>query len=423
MKADALVFSKNRAKQLRSLHELLLSLNIATALGYGTSLYIARSMAVEFPENDFGYYYLRGFVRFGDLLHQARVSPVSTDAVGRQDAVLWNHGLVVLAFLVTVGCAAAIIHLLLKIIGPRSGLVLRHTAGFVALFGAPVCCVGAWQLTSKWENQFSMVQAPFGRSLLIAVLATELVVTFILMSRKHPLAASWSSTLLFTHFAFWSVILFPNFVFYIGMSQSRALIHFVAWVIPSVGAASLLYVWPGSAIALPGRSRIGIWSVIPAFVGLAALLATWLPAGSQPPLLNGDAGTIIELSRGPCFGACPVYNVTVHSDGNVEFDGRENVRVKGTQTSQITSAQFSEILNILRRVSFWDLEDRAFSWCFDTPSVAITVKANGREKRVTSDSDCIPKRGRQTDFVRATDQIETIIGTDRWVLCDGRRCR
>ncbi len=39
----------------------------------------------------------------------------------------------------------------------------------------------------------------------------------------------------------------------------------------------------------------------------------------------------IRLSRSACFGKCPVYSVTVHADGRVEYNGERWVVVKGKQ--------------------------------------------------------------------------------------------
>jgi len=413
-----------RTQILLSLHEIFFSLNIATALAYGAALFIARNTGVEFPDKDYEYYYFCGVVRLSDLLRVSAFNSVSTSVVGRTESILWSPGIIVLAFLITVVSIAAVIYLFLKIAGSRSRIPFWSMAGTTALFAAPICCLIVWQMTSNLESQYSTVRAPFGPHVLIEVLAGELVVFFALFARKRPIPSSWSGVLLFVHSAFWSVVLFPNFVFYIGMSQLRSVLHFIVWVIPSVGAASLLYVWPGSEIALPKSSRPGALAMMLALLGATALVAIWMPVYREPPLqVVGDQAALLELSRGPCYGPCPVYTVKIKGDGHVEFEGQKNVKVKGKQTGQITQAQFAEIVRILQRIRFWSLEDRAFRWCFDTPAVAISVKLNGKEKRVSSDAACIPKAGLQADFVQASDEIESVVGTDRWIKCDSHYCR
>ena len=48
----------------------------------------------------------------------------------------------------------------------------------------------------------------------------------------------------------------------------------------------------------------------------------------------------ISFETGPCFGACPVYRVTVNSDGSGSFDGRRFTAVGGERAFRVTPAQF-----------------------------------------------------------------------------------
>ncbi|MBV8686345.1 MAG: hypothetical protein JOZ90_05145 [Alphaproteobacteria bacterium] len=63
----------------------------------------------------------------------------------------------------------------------------------------------------------------------------------------------------------------------------------------------------------------------------AALAAT--PAGAKPV-------ESLSFETGPCFGACPVYKVTVRSDGTGVFEGRRFTSVTGTRTFRLTAAQY-----------------------------------------------------------------------------------
>jgi hypothetical protein len=135
-------FWTNRNQQLRSLHEVLFSLNLACAAGYAACLYIARSFTDTW-QNDSGYYFLRGAVRVGDLLHRVVASPVSAGAVARRDSILWSSGTIALTVLATIWSAAAVIHLLVMAFASRSASAtfFRRIAGPIALFTSPVFCV------------------------------------------------------------------------------------------------------------------------------------------------------------------------------------------------------------------------------------------------------------------------------------------
>jgi len=48
----------------------------------------------------------------------------------------------------------------------------------------------------------------------------------------------------------------------------------------------------------------------------------------------------ISYETGPCFGACPVYRVTVSPDGSGTFEGRRFTAVTGERSFRITPEQY-----------------------------------------------------------------------------------
>ena len=48
----------------------------------------------------------------------------------------------------------------------------------------------------------------------------------------------------------------------------------------------------------------------------------------------------ISFETGPCFGACPVYTVTVYSDGRGLFEGRRFTAVDERRDFRITPAEY-----------------------------------------------------------------------------------
>src|SRR4030081_2844013 len=70
----------------------------------------------------------------------------------------------------------------------------------------------------------------------------------------------------------------------------------------------------------------------------------------------GNLG-LITLERGPCFGTCPIYKVTIASDGAVAFEGRNFVKTKGTATGQIKPEDFNLLVNEFQKTKYFDLDD------------------------------------------------------------------
>jgi hypothetical protein len=77
------------------------------------------------------------------------------------------------------------------------------------------------------------------------------------------------------------------------------------------------------------------------FVFLVATLFVGARAALPPP--DGMAGTVQSISyeTGPCFGACPVYRLTVSADGAGRFEGRRFTAASGEQAFRVTPEQFA----------------------------------------------------------------------------------
>src|SRR3712207_4943034 len=73
---------------------------------------------------------------------------------------------------------------------------------------------------------------------------------------------------------------------------------------------------------------------------LSACSATIVDPVPPPP----TAGTIetIRYETGACFGACPIYVLTVSSHGRGMFAGRNFTAAKGVHSFAVTQAQFAE---------------------------------------------------------------------------------
>src|SRR4051794_4742085 len=66
--------------------------------------------------------------------------------------------------------------------------------------------------------------------------------------------------------------------------------------------------------------------------------ATPGPSATAAPARQGAES--ISYETGACFGACPVYSVTVHPDGRGLFVGHRYTAVKGRRAFRITPAKF-----------------------------------------------------------------------------------
>ena len=76
-----------------------------------------------------------------------------------------------------------------------------------------------------------------------------------------------------------------------------------------------------------------VTSAILLLMGVAA--CTTVP--DRPIPIESDS---ISYETGPCFGACPVYRVTVSPDGTGTFEGKRFTAVTGERSFRLTPEQY-----------------------------------------------------------------------------------
>jgi hypothetical protein len=109
---------------------------------------------------------------------------------------------------------------------------------------------------------------------------------------------------------------------------------------------------------------------------------------AAPPA--ADTIDAITMHRSACHGRCPVYSVTVKSDGTVLFHGLEHVKAVGDSTQHIPVARVAELAKAIDDLGYWTWknqylseEDGCAAVATDHPGVDIEVRRGGVTKRVS----------------------------------------
>lgn len=419
-----------RSKQilLLTLHELMFSFNLVSAVGYAFLLCIVKNQyeLLWTPRIDWAYYLGRAALRTNDLLVSISAPSVSTRFVARGENAMGWVGLEV-TLLISVAAVAVILFGLLRFCAGSAWYrrILSLLVATTTVLAAPACYLVAMVLTRTWASFPEGAESVLGwQSLLLVVFAAEvLVIGIVLVFRKRPFPRWLLVGLVIPHYFFWGWFLWLR----VGLWGHTLYTPYALLTLFSISSTVwLLYLRNSQADqsdVSPGR--MDVWRMAACGVAAALLLFLWLPGRKHPLASMRDLTSLtIEMSRGACFGSCPAYTIRVHGNGIVEYEGLADVRVKGHQESAITPVQLGQLLEALDNADFSRLEDRAFYWCFDTPSVGISVTRDGRTKGVMSDASCVGTgSGPQARFVRTVDEIDTVVGSERWVKCEQRRCR
>lgn len=174
-----------------------------------------------------------------------------------------------------------------------------------------------------------------------------------------------------------------------------------------------------------------------ALVLIAGLAGCWTGSSAPrdtPPTNSAPAETQrpmrfrVVLERLSCLGSCPVYKVTIHGDGRVDWEGIENVVAMGRmdgkrQVSRPALEHLARMIDDARffeRNDFGELENGpvcttvagtttcsySAHFCTDTPHTKITVSQRGVTHSIDNDH-CDDKPG--IDELEA--EIDRMAGT------------
>jgi hypothetical protein len=133
----------------------------------------------------------------------------------------------------------------------------------------------------------------------------------------------------------------------------------------------------------------------------------------------------LSMSRGACYGRCPVYSVEILSNGDVRYSGIDFVKVKGTQKSRISHKEVELLAAALQRVKFFELRDRyvfeedgCVNLPTDFPSVSFSIKRAGKAKTVAFYYGCNGPNVPSVDLGWFSQTIDAVSKTE--ALVEGR---
>lgn len=424
-----MIFQTMGGEKVRRLDQVLLSLGIACALSIGGLTYVLRSRTAWAPVNDSTYLAFRGVYRIVDLLHLQSTTPVATSVMQRQMPSSGERLGIEIAILVTVLGVGAGVWLVLSLISyARSAdIIVRRLTLAILIFAAPACYLTVSWLTWAWpQNDLRAFRdgSFFRGNLAVGVFIGEMACVSALVLRRYfqrRVTPKWAVALfVLFHFAFWIFAIGRDTRFWFFPIYSHDIVLLLILALPLVHILQR-----GHQLDRMGQSGPTLWGI---GVGIALLIplgAVWAPPKTVQLGHPQNLDTLkIELGRGPCYGSCPQYTFTVRGDGRVEYVGRRgHSRFDTRKLGSIEREKVMRILHTLDRVKFMTLEDRAFSWAFDTPSVGIRIWEDGKTKQVVSDSAYVGyKYGRQASFVEATRGIDGILESTQWTQCTGEEC-
>lgn len=121
----------------------------------------------------------------------------------------------------------------------------------------------------------------------------------------------------------------------------------------------------------------------------------------------------ITLNRSGCYGTCPAYEIEIHGDGTVLYEGKANVATKGKRTGKISHASLVELVDVFRKADYFSLAERYKSGVTDNPTYVSSISFDGMSKSV------LDYVGRSVGMPSTVSEVEAVIdhlsGAYKWI--------
>lgn len=129
------------------------------------------------------------------------------------------------------------------------------------------------------------------------------------------------------------------------------------------------------------RDGHAIWAVFEE--GVTILPPEVKPSRHVPfPEVKDWQSVIIKLTRTGCFGTCPSYEVEVHGDGIVRYQGESYVAILGDHHCSVAEENVRELVRSFRETDYYSLRDEYIAGITDNPTYVSSIQIDGKSKTV-----------------------------------------
>jgi hypothetical protein len=150
------------------------------------------------------------------------------------------------------------------------------------------------------------------------------------------------------------------------------------------------------------------------FFVIAALAAAALADTSAPPAGNSPY-VMATLERTACYGSCPIYTLTIFSDGRVEWNGARFVKQRGKATATLSASELAQLREAFDAVGYFALGDGYDCYeMTDAPS-ANTSYSDGKQKKSIAHYHGCQSKPKTKELGELESKIDRIVKSERWV--------
>ncbi len=123
--------------------------------------------------------------------------------------------------------------------------------------------------------------------------------------------------------------------------------------------------------------------------------------------------TVIEMSKSPCYGRCPVFNLTIYEGGLTSYRGVRYTPRTGLWVKQLDKTTYESLLQEFRKTNLWQFDNVYRGEYYDAPTVSITYYEEGDVKTI------VGKDGRPYHVLALEALLDDVARLDGWKQIGG----
>jgi hypothetical protein len=132
------------------------------------------------------------------------------------------------------------------------------------------------------------------------------------------------------------------------------------------------------------------------------------------PQAKPDADFMVMMHRGPCYGSCPVYTVSLDGSGTVKYRGERFVATEGEATASLDAERLKQVKDRFKTSAFSEWKTSyTRAMVSDLPTVVVQY---GKKTITHNQGD----EGAPPELTALENDLDTLLGTAAWVSAPER---
>lgn len=101
---------------------------------------------------------------------------------------------------------------------------------------------------------------------------------------------------------------------------------------------------------------------------------------NQP--VSGQSQKLVEMTKSPCFGFCPVYRLVVFQDGLMRLEAKQNMKISGMFIKQLSTSEFHTLKTGMEKLKWEEFKEEYREPVADAPTTELTYFKSDFQKKI-----------------------------------------